>query len=315
MAEDWTAAATGNAAIGLLARVAPRRGARSVGPGVWLGELAGLGSAAAACCLQAGGAGPGRGLWEQGRGVLLGQALDYPPNLTRLTERHPDLGAEFVRLRDALAAAPDTSRRVVAHGVVAPGAVIVGPGTGVLAAGETAAVAPAVTAAVTDQEVERRQALAADFERLLGRIRKQAGFRRFLQPLPVAELRAAAQDGPVVLVNITEIRSDALLLTPEGVQVVPLALTPQAVQDQTAAFLAAPRRPGRPRRRRGRPGRGRRHADPRPGLVVGHGRRARAAARRPHRAARRGELAAAVVVPVRAAGGAAAARCGPPHPP
>ena len=74
--EDWPSAAEGfSAAVRLLARVAPRSLARS-DQEHWLGVFTGLGAQAAACCLRAGHADQAVELWEQGRGVLLSQALD-----------------------------------------------------------------------------------------------------------------------------------------------------------------------------------------------------------------------------------------------
>ena len=89
------------AAVGLLARVAPRSLGRS-DQEYWLSELAGLGTQAAACCLQAGQVDRAVELWEQGRGVLLGQALDTRTDLTQLVEEHPQLAAELIRVRDEL---------------------------------------------------------------------------------------------------------------------------------------------------------------------------------------------------------------------
>ena len=90
------------------------------------------------------------------------------------------------------------------------------------------------------REIDRRRELAEDFDELVARIRAQQGFDRFLLPLPVGELLAAAAQGPVVLLNVTDIRSDALLLTTSRVLVMPLpTLTPQTVRDRTVTFLAA----------------------------------------------------------------------------
>jgi hypothetical protein len=47
------------------------------------------------------------------------------------------------------------------------------------------------------------------------------------------ELLPAAQEGPIITVNVSAYRSDAIILTPQGVQVVPLPdLTPEAVVEQ-----------------------------------------------------------------------------------
>lgn len=160
-----------------------------------------------------------------GRGVLLSQALDTRTDLTRLAERHPDLAAEFVRLRDPL-------------------------DTGVDLRGSSAPVAPqhrnaGVVAATTDRETERRRVLADEFDGLLEKIRREPGFEGFLLPLPVGELLVAATSGPVVLVNVSEIRSDALPLHAAGHHA-PATVVDRVVSSYTPAvrsFIHA-RRPG-----------------------------------------------------------------------
>jgi tetratricopeptide (TPR) repeat protein len=162
--------------------------------------LGGLGADAAACCVHAGLDGRAVELFEQGRGVLLGQALDTRTDLTALAEQHPGLAARFTVLRDDLDRA-EAARR----------------------------------------DAERRRAAAAAFDKVIGEIRRLPGFRGFLRPPPVAELLAAAAEGPVVVVAVSRFGSYALILTGGAVlDPVPLAgLTPQTVNDRVIAFLGA----------------------------------------------------------------------------
>ncbi|MFI0483521.1 CHAT domain-containing protein [Actinomadura sp. 9N215] len=82
-------------------------------------------------------------------------------------------------------------------------------------------------------------ALARQWDRLIEEIRTLPGFARFLLPPTAAELLAAAREGPVVLLSVSEFGSDALLLTAAGLDVVPLpGATPAAVDEQARAFLA-----------------------------------------------------------------------------
>src|SRR5262249_39064884 len=77
----WQEAVAGfEAAIGLLGLLAPRGLTRGDQEHL-LDGLDGLGSEAAACCVQAGQPGRAVELFEQGRGVLLGQALDTRTDL------------------------------------------------------------------------------------------------------------------------------------------------------------------------------------------------------------------------------------------
>ena len=217
----WAKAADGYAAaVGLLARVAPRSLGRS-DQEYWLSELAGLGTQAAACCLQAGQVDRAVELWEQGRGVLLGQALDTRTDLTQLVEEHPQLAAEFIRVRDEL----DPVEGSATTAATAPA------DRGSLSGGEKAAVR---------REVDRRRKLADEFDGVVATIRALPSFDRFLLPLPVGDLLAAADQGPIVLLNVSDIRSDAVVLTPAGVQVVPLPeLTPHSVADRVEGFVTA----------------------------------------------------------------------------
>jgi len=183
-----------------------------------LGDLGELAADAAACCVQAGLPGRALELFEQGRGILLGQALDTRTDLTALTRQHPDLAARFSVLRGDLDQAADTAGPPAATGAAA-----------------------VVHAEAADRDMERRRAAAAAFDQVISEIRRLPGFRGFLRPPPVAELLAAAAEGPVVVVTVSRFGSYALILADGGVlDPVPLAgLTPETVYYRVVAFLGA----------------------------------------------------------------------------
>ena len=199
---DWAGAVDGfGMAAGLLELIAPR-GLGRADQEYRLGKLLGVGPAGAAACLQAGLAGRAVELFEQGRGVLFTQVLDARSDLVDLAEAHPGLAEEFARWRDELDSPdqPRNRREAAAH---------------------------------------RREA-AAHFDRVLVEIRALTGFERFLLPVPLADLLPAAAEGPVVLINVTGVRSDALVLTPDGVEVLGLPeVDPEGVGEQVNRFLAA----------------------------------------------------------------------------
>ncbi len=212
----WSEAIDGyTAAIGLLARASPRGLGRTDQEGV-LANLPGLGTEAAACCVQAGDLDRAVELFEQGRAILLGQALDTRTDLTTLTDSHPDLARRFLALRDAL----DTP-----NGMVPP------------VAYEGAAGQP-VPARRTAND---RDETAAAFEDLIAEIRSADGFEGFLAAPSITDLRRAAAGGPVVLVNVAPLRSDALIITPDEVRgPIPLRQAgPDEVQAQVDEFLGA----------------------------------------------------------------------------
>ena len=181
-----------------------------------------MGADAAACCAHAGLPGRAVELFEQGRGVLLGQALDTRTDLTALAERHPGLAARFTALRDDLDRAGDPARLPAT----------LPEGTEGIAAGRAEAAS---------RDAERRRTTSAAFDQVITEIRRLPGFEGFLRSPPVAELLAAAAEGPVVVITVSGFGSYALILTGGGVlDPVPLAgLTPETVYDQVVAFLGA----------------------------------------------------------------------------
>ncbi len=207
-AGDWATAVAG---YGAAVDALARVAPRSLARGdqeYWLAGLAGLATDAAACCLQLEDPSRAVELWEEGRGVLQSHALDSRTDLTDLQSAHPELAAAFIAARDSLDS-------------------------------------PSASAPL---DVDSQRRMAARFDEAVARIRALPGFERFLQPARFEQLLGAAAGGPVVLVNVSRIRSDALVLGPGGVDVVPLpSLRPEAVRGQVEAFLDALERARDPR--------------------------------------------------------------------
>ncbi|MGA5872274.1 CHAT domain-containing protein [Streptomyces cinereoruber] len=133
-------------------------------------------------------------LLEVGRGVLHSQVLDMRSDLADLRECHPDLAHRFEVLRDEL----DRSTEMTTS-----------------PADPTEQVSTTVRA--VDAE-ERRRGLAGQLQTTLDHIRSQDGFAGFARPPAVGELLAQAAFGPVVSFNVSRHRSDALLLTSDGIE-------------------------------------------------------------------------------------------------
>ena len=57
--------------------------------------------------------------------------------------------------------------------------------------------------------------IAYERELIINKIRQQPGFEHFLLPKPLSELSRASQLGPVVMLNASEQRCDALVLIPD----------------------------------------------------------------------------------------------------
>ncbi|WP_152989946.1 CHAT domain-containing protein, partial [Frankia sp. ACN1ag] len=212
--ERWDEAVAGfTAAAELVGQLAPRSLDRSDQEHL-LVALRNLGADAAVCCVQAGLPERAVELFEAGRGVLLGQALDTRTDLTDLTAAYPRLAEAFTRLRDELDSADPTR--------TFPSLTTVGP--------------DGISAAYDDGGRRRSAALA--FDALIEQIRGQDGFEGFLRPPSIRELHAAAVDGPVVIVAVSEYGSHALILIRDEVHTLPLPrLTSEAVDDRVTAFV------------------------------------------------------------------------------
>ncbi|MFJ6572548.1 CHAT domain-containing protein [Streptomyces sp. NPDC091292] len=161
----------------------------------------GLAADAAACAVRLGRLGHAMVLLEQGRGVLLGRTMAARAELERLRAAHPEVAAVFVQLRDHIDA-----------------------------------LDPGVTEQeTTGHDSDALHTLAARWERLIGEIRALPGFGDFLGAPAYEEILACAERGPVVVAYSSVYGSDALVLLPDGVRLVPLPwVSPEAVAEQVA---------------------------------------------------------------------------------
>lgn len=80
----------------------------------------------------------------------------------------------------------------------------------------------AVFASVDPASRDAAHAAAEEWERIEAELTELPGFERLFAGPDFAELRAAAVDGPVIVVNVAALRTDALVLTTKGVEVVEL---------------------------------------------------------------------------------------------
>jgi hypothetical protein len=202
-------------AVRLLGEVIPRELARG-DQQYQIREFAGLASDAAALALgtrrrpAAARAGRALSLLESGRAVLLSQMLEIRDDVTDLRMQYPELAERLTGLRERL------DQR------------------GSLAA-ETAE-----TTAAPGRAAEERRRRADELTATLRQIRAIKGFAAFGLPPAVEELTAQAAAGPVVTVNVSDFRSDALLLTTSGVTAVRLpGLTRDALTEAIGAFHQA----------------------------------------------------------------------------
>ncbi|MFI5569392.1 CHAT domain-containing protein [Streptomyces sp. NPDC051740] len=176
-----------------------------------LADCAGLAQDAAAAALAAGRPEEAVELLERGRSVLWSQSLDQNTELDDLRAAAPALAARLDRVRSALDAS-----------------------------GATQPADPSRSGWLEHHEATgRRMAPAREWDALIEEVRDLPGFGNFLRPPRLAELRAGLP-GPVVLVNVSTVRCDALIVTGDAVRVVPLpGLTARDTHTRVVGLLTA----------------------------------------------------------------------------
>ena len=216
-ARDWGQVAAGlgdaaeamngfAAAVDLLDRVA-WRGLHRPDQERQLGRFVALACDAAAWAIQAGRPERAVELLEQGRGVLLAQSLDARARYHDLDRADPGLAAHLASIDQNLEKLPSADDPIKADDATLAG---------------------------------WRNDLTRQRGTLLQQIRDLPGFADFLRPPAFATLRDAAALGPVVIINVSAYRCDALTVTTSGVRATRLPdLTGAAAVRHVSAFLDA----------------------------------------------------------------------------
>ena len=179
-----------------------------------MADFLGLASDAAACKLMLNRPTEAVQILEQGRSVLLGKVLDLRSDLSHLRDRAPEFADMFERL----------THEITAEWVT-------------LGEEQGPALSPIV---LEGQASDRRHNAARQLDELINEIRALDGFGDFLLPPSLERLASAAGQGPIVIINVSRYRSDALIVTHGGIEVVPLPdLDATTVHNRTLDFLAA----------------------------------------------------------------------------
>ncbi|KAF9773989.1 hypothetical protein IL306_008084 [Fusarium sp. DS 682] len=155
-----------------------------------LSAVVGISSDAAAIALHAN-KGPKAAieLLETGRGVIAG-ALFEQSDITALESEYPKLARSFIALRGQL---------------------------GAPASADSLSTAKRSTPAVQMEGHQRREA-DRSINHLLEDIRTKPGFERFLLSASEADMLEAAQHGPIVVLNVSSYRCDALIIENTGIR-------------------------------------------------------------------------------------------------
>ncbi|MFG1947264.1 CHAT domain-containing protein [Nonomuraea sp. NPDC048826] len=175
-----------------------------------LGEHEGLARDAAAAAIRTGDAERALELLEQGRGVMLAQVIGDRAARDRLRAAAPELADRLGEVHGEL----DAAERMELHDDLAPGA-------------------------DRGRLLDHRHVLARRRREVLEEIRQLPDFVDFLRRPRVSGLLRAAEEGPVAVVNVSSYGCDALLVTAQGVRVLPLGFTGAAAQSQADRFADA----------------------------------------------------------------------------
>ncbi|KAL4992900.1 CHAT domain-containing protein [Aspergillus recurvatus] len=160
-----------------------------------LAQVVGLASDAAAAALHAHkGALMALNLLEQGRGVLAASLEEVRVDILDLQQEYPALARQFVQLRNILDS-PVTRKNIFAD---------------------------INHESSWQAQAHQRYNAEKEFDNLIMEIRKQPGFGGFLQAPNEKDIYLAAQNGPIVIINISQHRCDAIINRQNEISSLPL---------------------------------------------------------------------------------------------
>ncbi|KAF5560435.1 hypothetical protein FPHYL_6639 [Fusarium phyllophilum] len=155
-----------------------------------LGKVVGLASDAAAAALQAGQSPmTALQLLEQGRGIIGASLQDMRSDVQDLAMEHPRLAERYRTLQVELDSRAEHGR---------------------------------TTDMRSQASINRRHAAAKEFTELAAEIRKLPGFEDFMLSHTEDEVCGASERGPIVVINVSRLRCDALLVSENQVRALAL---------------------------------------------------------------------------------------------
>jgi CHAT domain-containing protein len=149
---------------------------------------------AVACAIESGRIEKAIEILEQGRAIMWSRMRGFRHPLVKLHDSHPELGTRFKTLSAQLELQATTVQALDAST----------PGSG-----------PAVSFEVRQRNYQR---LTVEWNKVVEEIRNVDGFQDFLRAVRFSSLRRAAAEGPVILLNVSKYRSDAVILVSETEQ-------------------------------------------------------------------------------------------------
>lgn len=126
---------------------------------------------------------------ERGRGVILGFLMDDRSDISLLRAEHPELCAQYEALRLKLSNPSQKGANEKSSNYLA---------------------------------AEKRTEIGNELETCVQYIQELPGFQNFFKGLTPKDIQNCAMEGNIIIINITKIRSDALIVTPNAIEAVPL---------------------------------------------------------------------------------------------
>ncbi|KAL3429257.1 CHAT domain-containing protein [Aspergillus tetrazonus] len=150
-----------------------------------LGQVVGFASDAAAVALNVEkGPAVALGYLEQGRALLATSLEEMRTDILDLQEQYPLLAEKFVSLRDRLELPIDNNNFPAEEDIQS----------------------------FYQAHANARHKAASDLDKLIDEIRTEPGFNDFLLPPNIVEMQAAAKRGPIILINTSDYRCDAIIV-------------------------------------------------------------------------------------------------------
>ncbi len=178
--------------------------------------LYGLSSSAAAVCLEAGGASSAieaLGVLETGRGIISTLQLRTRADLTALMSADPGRAKRFIALRDELDSSSFRSDLLPS-------------------------LVQGTNKVLLSHQAKRRHAAAEEFDDLVEEVRDMDGFHTFLLGPSQSDLSTISEAGPVIILNVANIRCDAIIIEHGKVTALPLsALSAEEAKQRAESFV------------------------------------------------------------------------------
>ncbi|KAF3928234.1 hypothetical protein AA313_de0207372 [Arthrobotrys entomopaga] len=127
-------------------------------------------------------------LLELGRGIIAGLLLDLRTDLSELQSLDPKLAEDFISVREQL------------------------DSTGGVLDNTQASSSEIMTVS------NRRLHLDQRFEEIISKIRSLEGFKNFLRPSSLDEIKSISDQDPIVMINVSFLRCDAFVIDPRRVR-------------------------------------------------------------------------------------------------